>query len=299
MELIKIRGNSYFIQAPTSLGVYTFKNKNCLIIDTGTNNTSAKKLEEALLQNNLHPKYIFNTHSHGDHCGGNNYLIERYPGIITYASLKESLFMENIELMPYVQFNSYPSKELKKMNKPIKVDYIPEYGINKINDEKLEVIAVPGHSIEQAALITPDKVCYLGDAVFSESTLNKYPLPYYYNIQESLETLNNIKEIDCDYFVVSHGDKLYDKDEIVQLCSMNINNIHKFLKEILELLSQPLTREELLESISILYNFEMNYHEYHINLAAVSAFISYLYNSLEITFAMENGKLYYFAEDKK
>jgi len=34
MELIKIKGNSYYIKAHTNIGVYMFKNKNCILIDT-------------------------------------------------------------------------------------------------------------------------------------------------------------------------------------------------------------------------------------------------------------------------
>ncbi len=298
MDLTKIKGNSYYIQAPTSIGVYTFKNKNCIIVDSGNNNTSAKKIEDTLIQNNLHPKYIFNTHSHLDHCGGNNYFNDNYPGIITYSTFKEKLFMENIDLMPYTQFGSLPVKEIKKSSKSIKVDYIVDYGITKINDEKLEFISLPGHSIEQAAMVTPDKVCYLGDAIFSHSTLTKYPLPYYYNVSEALNSLNKIKEINCDYFVVSHSDKLYDKAEILELCTMNINNIHKYINDILEILSQPLTKEEVLESISVLNDINMNFQEYYINLSAVSAFIAFLYNDDSLGFSIENGKLYYYTKEK-
>jgi len=298
MDLIKVKGNSYYIQAPTSIGVYTFKNKNCMMVDTGNNNTSAKKIEDALIQNNLHPKYIFNTHGHLDHCGGNNYFNDNYPGIITYSTFKEKLFMENNDLMPYAQFGSFPAKEIKKSSKSIKVDYVVEYGVNKINDEKLEFMPLPGHSIEQAAMITPDKVCYLGDAVFSHSTLMKYPLPYYYNILETLNSLDKIKEIDCDYFVVSHGDKLYNKTEILELCNMNINNIHKYINDISEVLSQPLSKEEVLENIAVLNDINMNFQEYYINLSAISAFIAFLYNNGTLNFSIENGKLYYYTKEK-
>ena len=34
MELTKIKGSTYYINAPTNIGIYVFKNKNCLIIDT-------------------------------------------------------------------------------------------------------------------------------------------------------------------------------------------------------------------------------------------------------------------------
>lgn len=55
-----------------------------------------------------------------DHCGGNNYFNDNYPGIITYSTFKEKLFMENNDLMPYAQFGSFPAKEIKKKFKKYK-----------------------------------------------------------------------------------------------------------------------------------------------------------------------------------
>ncbi|MBB6697217.1 MBL fold metallo-hydrolase [Clostridium algidicarnis] len=294
MELKKINGNSYYIPSGTNIGVYTFKNKNCILIDTGINNTSARKVEEALIENNLHPKYIINTHSHLDHCGANNYFLNNYPGCITYASLKEKIFMENPEIMPYALFSSYAAKELKKSNTPINVDEILDYGINKINDEKMEIISLKGHSMEHIGIITPDKVCYLGDSIFSEEIIKRHPFPYLYNIEESLNTLEYIKTLDADYFMVSHAKIIYSKDEIINLADINIENIHKYINQCLELLDQPLTREDLLESIALLNDIDLGFNEYYINLGATSAFIAYLYNKSLIHHSAEDGKLYYF-----
>ncbi len=108
MELTKINGNTYFINAPTNIGVYTYKNKNCLLIDTGINNTAARKIDNILIENKLHAKYIINTHSHIDHCGGNNYFKDNYTGSLIYSSAKEKLFMENQELRPNSSTPPYP-----------------------------------------------------------------------------------------------------------------------------------------------------------------------------------------------
>ncbi|MBU5591973.1 MBL fold metallo-hydrolase [Clostridium sp. MSJ-4] len=294
MELIKINGNSYYIPSGTNIGVYTFKNKNCILIDTGINNTSAKKVQEALLNNNLHPKYIINTHSHLDHCGGNNYFLNNYPGCSVYTSLKEKIFMENPELMPYALFSSYAAKEINKSTTSMNVDVILDYGINKINEEKIEIISLKGHSMEHIGIITPDRVCYLGDSIFSEEIMKKYPFPYLYNIEESLNTLEYIKNIDADYFMVSHAKSIYSKEEIIYLANINIKNIETYINQCLELLEQPLTREELLESISLLNEINLNFNEYYLNLGSLSAFIAYLYNKLLIQYSTEDGKLYYY-----
>ncbi|KAJ50611.1 glyoxylase-like metal-dependent hydrolase (beta-lactamase superfamily II) [Clostridium tetanomorphum] len=294
MELIKIKGNTYYINAPTNIGVYIFKNKNCILIDTGINTSHAKKIDEVLIENGLHPKYIVNTHNHIDHCGGNHYFQNNYPGCLVYTSAKEKLFMENIELCPQMLYGSLPIKGLYRVNKSFTVDFVLDYGINKINDEKFQVLPLKGHTDEQIGFITPEKVCFLGDSIFSHEIIEKYSLPYLYDIEESIKTLKSIKEIDADFFLVGHSNNLLDKSEIPALVHKNLKNIENYIDQILELLDQPLTKEDLLQNIVILNDLPMNFTQYHLNLSAVSAFISYLYNKDLVDSSIEDGKLYFF-----
>ncbi|AYD40942.1 MBL fold metallo-hydrolase [Clostridium fermenticellae] len=294
MALEKIKGNTYYISASTNSGVYAFKNKNCLIIDTGINNTDAKKIEDAILKNNLHPKFIVNTHNHLDHCGGNIYFQKNYPGCLVYTSLKEKIFMENPEFQASILSSSTPIKGIDKSNKSIKVDFVLEYGTNKIGDEKFEIIPLSGHSIEQIGIITPEKVCFLGDSIFSSEILNKYSFPYLYDIENSLNSLNRIKEIDADYFIISHADNILDKQQITTLVDKNIQNIQNYIEQILELLDQPLTREDILQNISILNDLSFNFYQYHLNFGGISAFLQYMYSESMIDYSIEDGKLYYF-----
>lgn len=294
MELVKIKGNTYYIKAPTNIGVYVFKNKNCILIDTGIDNTQARKIDEVLIENGLHPKFIINTHSHYDHCGGNIYFQHNYPGCLVYASYGEKLRMENTYLQESMLFSADPIKELNVNNKVYNVDVILEDGQNKINDEKFEIISLKGHSIDQIGIITPEKVCFLGDSIFSEKIIEKYSFPYLYNISESLKTLNFIKEIEGDFFVISHSDDLVTRDEISKLCDRNLDNMEYYKNQILELLEQPLTREDICENLSILNDLVLNFKQYHLNFSTISAFITYLYEEGKLSYSIENGRLYYF-----
>jgi hypothetical protein len=98
----------------------------------------------------------------------------------------------------------------------------------------------------------------------------------------------------ADYFLISHSNGVVSKDEIVTIADRNIKNIENYKDEILELLDQPLTREDILENITILNNLKLNFNEYYLNLSGVSAFISYLYNEKLIDCSIEDGKMYYF-----
>lgn len=294
MKLNKIKGDTYYIDAPTNSGIYIFKNKNCVIIDTGINMSSAKRIDSILIENNLKAKYIINTHSHMDHCGGNRYFKTAYPGSIIYSSPLEKIFIENPDFFPTMLFSSSPIKSIEKNSNSIEVDFTLEYGINKINDEKFEIIPLKGHFIEQIGIITPERVCFTGDAVFSDEIIEKYSLPFLFDIRESLNTLNFLKNVEADYFVLGHSCPCLTRDEFLPLIDRNIDNIKKYNEQILELLDQPLTREDLLENLVILNNLEMEFRQYHLNLSAVSAFIKYLYDENLINYSIEGGKLFYY-----
>lgn len=295
MSLIKIKGNTYYIQGATNIGVFLYKNKNCMLIDTGINNSVARRIDNILTQKNIHVKYIINTHSHKDHSGGDLFFKKEYPGSLIYASQKEKLYMENPELfsnMLYTSPNSF--KELDSFTKPIDVDITLDYGINKINEEKFEIISTKGHSSGHIGIITPEKVCFLGDSIFSEEILQKYKLPYIIDIDESLETLEKIKKIDGDFFLLSHIDRVLSKEEIINLADINISTINKFEEEIIDLLDQPQTRESLLESILLLNDIKVDFHRLQLAFATISSYLSRLNERGLIEYSINDGKIYYY-----
>ncbi|HBQ85053.1 MAG TPA: MBL fold metallo-hydrolase [Syntrophomonas sp.] len=294
MQFNKIKGNTYFIDAPTNIGVYVFKNKTCLLIDTGIDNTQAGKIDEVLKAQGLHPRYIINTHSHADHCGGNSYFKKNYPGCAVYAPGIEKLFLENPDLHNTIIFSASPLKQLGKTSKNSGVDFDLEYGTMRLDEKKLEILALPGHTPGQIGIITPENVCFSGDAMFGEAIMGKYSLPNLFDIKASLTTLNHIKELEADFFVISHIDRVITREEAVKLADANLANIAMYEEQILELLEQPLTREDLLENIAVLNDLPLDFQEYHLAFSTISAFIKYLYEHQLITYSLENGRLYYF-----
>lgn len=294
MELNKINGSTYYIDAPTNIGIYTFKNKNCLIVDTGINNGQAKKIVDVLKQNSLHPKFIINTHGHIDHCGGNLYFVENFPGCIVYSSEPEKKYIENPLLHPTIIYSSLPLKSLIRTNNCSNVNYIINEGIQKLNDEKFEIISLPGHSAAHIGIITDDRVAFCGDSVFSREILKKYSFPYLFDIDSSIKTLNKIKEIDADYFILSHSPQTYTKQEIIELADYNIGNIENYKNMILDLLDQPLSRENILENIMILNDLNMDTREYFLSFSSLSAFLKNLNDNGLIQYSMQNGNLYFY-----
>ncbi len=297
MQLEKINGNSYYIPAPTNIGVFQFKDKYALLVDSGDNKQQARKIDELLRKQGLSVKYVVNTHNHIDHSGGNLYFQENYPGTILYASEPEKLFIEDQTLFPLYLYGGQPPRELSRhfvRNQKININGILSTGLCKINEEKFDVIPLAGHARGLIGIATRDSVCYLGDALFSEDKIVKYSLPFLFDVATQLDTYQVLADLDYDYYVLGHADMVYNPSELKKLIDFNKRNLSHYLDLILELLIQAKTREELLEEIVILKELTLDFKAYFFSLSTIAAMISYLYDQDLLTHQLENGKLYYF-----
>ena len=297
MQLTKINGNTYYIPAPTNIGVFQFKDKYTLMIDTGDSNQQARKYADIIQANGLNIKYIANTHNHIDHAGGNTFLQEHYPGSLIFSSIDEKLFLENGNLFSMYLYGGDPINELARhflKNKKLRVDEVLSSGTMKINDEKFEIIPLPGHAKGQIGVGTRDRVCFLGDALFSKEIIAKYSFPFLFNIEAQFESYTSVEELDYDFFVLGHAPQIYNLLELRELVQINRDKLNYFINMTLDLLVQPHTREELLEEICILEELQIDFKEYYFSLSTTGAIIAYLHDKGELDYQLENGKLYYY-----
>lgn len=296
MDITKINGSTGVIIYGTNIGVYTFKSKQCILIDTGINSSQGKKIDEVLKLQGLKPKYIINTHHHGDHTGGNKYFLENYPGTEVYSSALCKTHLENELLEPSIIFGGNPLKELLNKGLNHNVHYTLHSGIEKINDEKFEILDLKGHAQSQIGIITPDRVCFVGDSVFSHEILDKYSFPFLYNISDALSSLERMKDLDADYFVLGHCREFLLKEEFIKLIDRNIKNIENYIEQILELLNQPISKEDLMQNIIILNDLDLSIKQYFLNLSSLSGFLTYLKEKDLINYSLEEGKIYYYVK---
>ena len=297
MQINKINGNSYYLSAPANIGVFQFKDKYALLVDSGDNKQQARKIDEMLREQNLSVKYIVNTHNHIDHSGGNGYFQEHFPGMEIYASAGEKQLIEENDLFPLYLYGGKAPHELSRhfiKNPAITVNDILSPGLCKINEEKFTVIALPGHSPGQIGVATRDSVCYLGDALFSEEKIAKYSLPFLFDVAAQIDTYNTLSELDYDFYVLGHADGVYDQQQLKRLITINRSNLQEYLDLAMEILNQPKTREELLEEISILKDLQLDFEEYYFSLSTIGAMITYLFDNKQLVYQLENGKLYYY-----
>lgn len=274
-KLVRLKGNTYYIDSAANIGVIANDEGKAIIVDTGIDDDSGRKILRLIREEGLTPAAIINTHFHADHCGGNSFIIKR-ENIPVYASGLEKAAIENPILEPYYLFSANPLKVMKNkflMAKKSKVDYAVEEGALEIEGIGLKIIPLPGHSPEMIGVGTLDDVIFTADAFFSEKILNKYALAYNTDIGKTLDSLEYLKTLEYEYFVPAHGDVL---EEPFPTIDTNIRQIYEIKDKIEGFCDSPKSREEIVAYISDLYSIKLNISQYYLTSSTISAYLSYM-----------------------
>ena len=284
INLIQIKGHSYFCEGIFSIGVY-IKDNRVILIDSGISKDVAKDVDKALMSKGLQVAAIINTHCHGDHCGGNAFFQQKYPLIKIFSTESERPFIED-PLMAPVCFcgGAAPFEELKSC-KPIApqqsskvTDIITPYQDQKISlcGEIFEVITLPGHTRGMIAIKTPDNVLYCGDAVFGEDTFRKHPILYYTFIGDTLNSFKKLKSlIPCvDGAILYHGGR---EPNLVLLIEEHEKRILDTKSMILKMIQEhPRSLEEITSRIMQMHQIPDNLISYSLTKVPMQAYVAEL-----------------------
>ncbi len=219
-EIKHIKGNTYYYEAFTNVGIYKLNETEAILIDGCDHKRMAKGLSKQLGAMGLSVKMIINTHSHFDHICGNSYFYAEY-GCKLLSTEKEQPFIAYPSLECEFYYNGISTDKAKNPSftgessatQIISEDNIPE---------GFEIITLPGHSFEMVGVRTPDNVLFLADSILSRSTWDEYKLPFFYNVNESLATMEKVKKIKADYYLPSHTSLVED---ITELADYNIEKL--------------------------------------------------------------------------
>lgn len=298
MELSNINGRSFFIKGGTNTGLYLFEDNSALMIDPGLCGLRPKKIINLLKEKNIDLKYIINTHEHNDHYGSCNQFRESYGSLEILSTEYAKIYIENPEMFSnYIvggKSNKFIDDILKsKSIDKVKIDKTISEGFIDLNREKFEIIDFKGHTLGSIGVLTQDKVLFAGDILISEDIIKKFDFLFIFDIQEQLKSLEKLRKIDFEYLVLGHGKFVISKQESEKLIEINKKAIYKYINQVREYITEPITLENLLKNIIKNNNLSNNYKEYHFFKSSLVSLISYLVENNEIEYILNEGDLHY------
>ncbi len=248
MELLEVANNTYCLVGGSNVGLIV-QERRAVAVDAGLDKDSAKEVTAALSSLGARLEAMVITHAHADHFGGASYLA-RQTGARVYASPLEAATVSNPILEPLSLFSgAAPPTELKHkftLAKACAVDGTLSVGNADLNGLSVDVLPLYGHAPGQIGLAYGDTL-FCADAFFPSEVLDKYKLPFYYDLDGALETLSGLAALPYSRFLPGHGRPLED---VSALISLNREALVRAREIILGLLCQPRQAQELLRDLA-------------------------------------------------
>ena len=285
-ELIKLGQQSYYIKGFTNTGVYRQSENEVYVIDPGTDENEGREIEEVLQKRGWKLKGILCTHCHSDHTGANAYL-QGVHSCPVFAYGIEAVFINNSILDPMVAYGGYPIDDIMGSN--IYAESCICFGTEHAEFPKeIEVVELPGHSMEHAGYRLPDGTFFFGDTLIESRIIKKYPLSYIYNPEDVLKTLENMKSMEASVFAPAHAEPVTDISELIEA---NTENIYEVSGMVLDLCETPVDMEEIANGIFNRCGVKVNCEKYILIMGIVRTYICWLKKSGRLECLVQDNRL--------
>ncbi|MBR1781509.1 MAG: MBL fold metallo-hydrolase [Oscillospiraceae bacterium] len=246
MELKQIRGSTWCLMGHQLIPVFLIDEARCILLDCGTALPRLRaQIEGELARHGLTPAGVLCTHNHYDHDGTAAYFQEKYGIPVamplgeaeccrTEAALKSYLYVYTIG-----QIRSDPTLV------PVLADRViqPEEERLLFCGVTFRILHTPGHSIDHISVITPDNVCYVGDALMCGRTLETSRLPYAYDMERNLATIEALRTLGSPVMILAHCG--VEQAPYDALCDRNRDAYRSALEQIKALVNRPMTMDEI------------------------------------------------------
>ncbi len=250
MKLQQVSGNTWCLSGHQLIPLYMTDSTHCIMLDTGTAGMR-EEIVQALAEADITPIGLLCTHTHFDHFGNAKYFSERYHCPValplgeaeicrTPASVKSHLFVFSAGQI---------ANDPKMAAIPCLVDHVirPEETDTFFRGVRFRVLHTPGHAMDHVSYITPDNVCYGGDALMCGHSLAASKLPYAFNFRQSIETLEQFRNLDCPCMILAHrGIVTAPFDELVE---ENRRVMLDQLEQVRRLVDHPMSAGEICRAV--------------------------------------------------
>ena len=253
LELKQVLGSTWCLMSQVLMPVYLTDEHHCILLDTGTALEKLRDAIEAVLAGHeLTPVGVLCTHCHFDHAGNAAYFQQKY-GIPVAMPIGEAEQCRNpfaIKSYLYVYTHDQIHEDETLDALPCTVDELIYSDAQSITfcGVEFRVLHTPGHSIDHCSYITPDGVCYVGDAIMSEEELSGAKLPYSYHMPSYLASIDLLQRTPCTKLIIAHCGIL-DYDPESPIWEDNRRAILDRLAQVSALIDHPMTMDEIFRTV--------------------------------------------------
>lgn len=287
-EVKHLIGSTCYFEAFTNVGIYRLDESKVVLIDACEHKRMAKAVNNYLKAENLTVDTVICTHCHVDHICGNKIFQDKY-GCRILSSEKEVPFILQPDLESCFYYAGIDTDKTRNpffMGEPSYPEAVTEENL----PQGLEIIRLPGHSFDMIGVKTSDNVFFIGDSILSEKTWTEFKVPFFRDVNKSIETLHMLKEIKAEIFVPSHNEPLTD---ITALAELNISKL-KELKETAYSLCNGIGFDDFFTAFAETLSLKIRTEKYASYATMLKNVLQSLIEDEKIKSVVENNKFLYF-----
>ena len=251
--LEQISERIYVAPGGVNVGVILASGGRAILIDSGLNDTTARKIIRWLADIDRSISAIVTTHGHADHFGGNAFIVKR-TGAEVWAPIWDEAVLRYPLFQPVVLFaGADPPDSLRGgflLAEPSPVDHTYDAGSFDVSGVNLRAISLAGHSGNQMGIVCDD-VFFCADVVLPQRVLDRYKVPYLYSVRDHLASLDRAETVDYRIAMPGHGPLLED---LVPLIATNRKVVTDIADEIIEVCSVPAAPGDILAEVLARYD---------------------------------------------
>lgn len=284
-ELIRAGERSYYIDCPAKIGLFETEGGVCLV-DSGNDKDAGRKVRQILDKNGWKLLAILVTHSNADHIGGCQYL-QKQTGCRVFAPGIEAAFTRSPVLEPAFLYGGFPPKALRHkflMAQPSPAENVSAPGF----PAGVDIIPLPGHFFDMVGYRTADGTAYIADCVSSAATLEKYGVPFIYDVAAYLDTLRRLPELEAGLYVPAHAEAVED---IAPLAELNLRHVEALCESVLDLCAEPVCFDELLGRVFDHWALQLTMEQYVLVGSTVKSILSWHLDAGRAETLIENNRL--------
>lgn len=249
-DIVMVKGNTGYMKAPVLIPFYLVDANHCIIMDTGKN-LMREGIVKTLEQNDLTPVGILCTHTHYDHYGNAGFLADKYqcPIALPLGEAEISRTLDAVKSHVFCFSAGQVANDPKMAAIPCVTDHIirPKDKETFFCGIRFETIHTKGHAIDHISVITPDKVCYVGDVLMCGYAIEAAKLPYAFDLGEHLKSIERMRSVRCSHMIMAHRG-VY-KAPFDELIDENLSVIRKEIQAVADLIDRPMKEEEIYQTV--------------------------------------------------
>lgn len=181
-------------------------------------------------------------------------------------------------------YGANPYKELKNKSLLAPISACSRIPDNLRNFSYLELA---DYSFSNIIVKSDDDIWFIGDIVFSKEAVDKYHVPFIFDVNSYLQSLLKLEDLNGNLFIPSHGPIITD---IKEATSFNIEVIRNICDLILDFCCCKKTFSDIFKYIFDFYKLNLDCNQSVLIGFTICSFITYLIdeNKLKVLFFDNN-----------